>query len=80
MKVAQLGNGLAVQLPEDLVKKLGLKVGDDVEVEVTVATTPVFDAETQARREEALARIRAMRRPFPEGWKFDREDANKRGP
>ena len=78
MKVAQWGESLAVKLPNEVVQQLGLKSGDDVDVKVSLA--PVLDSEVQRRREDALAGIRAMRRPFPKGWKFDREEANKRGP
>ena len=78
MKVAQWGESLAVKLPNEVVEQLGLKSGDEIDVKVSLA--PVLDSEVLRRREDALAAIRAMRRPFPKGWKFDREEANKRGP
>jgi antitoxin MazE len=76
MQVAKWGNSLAVRLPSAVVDALGLKEGD--EIEIRVAGERVFDVEIDRGRERALQRIRELRRPLPEGWKFDRDDANAR--
>jgi antitoxin MazE len=76
MQVAKWGNSLAVRLPSAVVDALGLKEGD--EIEIRVAGERVFDVDIDRGRERALQRIRELRRPLPEGWKFDRDDANAR--
>jgi antitoxin MazE len=76
MQVSRWGNSLAVRLPRALVEALELKEGD--EIEITVAGMRHFEVSRDRRREEALRRLRALRRPLPPGFKFDREDANER--
>ena len=70
MKVSKWGNSLAVRLPADLVRALGLKEGDSVSEE-TLALRKVS-------REEALRRIRAAKWELPADYKFDRDEANSR--
>jgi len=76
MKVARWGNSLAIRIPAEVAARLNLKEGDDVEV------TQVNEQGLQVAREwtvdQAIARIRSMQRPFPVGWKFDRDEANER--
>ena len=84
MKVEKLRDGLAVTLPDDVVEALGLKPGDEIDMSV-LGQSPATHAQfrrklTAEEREAAIARIRAMARPLPEGYKFDREEANQRGP
>jgi antitoxin MazE len=76
MQVAKWGNSLAIRLPAVVVKALGLKEGD--EVEVHVAGTRTFAVARDRSRERALARIRRFRKALPADWKFDREEANAR--
>ncbi len=76
IKVARWGNSLALRLPVDLVRRLGIKEGDAIDGDRLTLHKAVGGAE----REAALARIRAMRVPLPEGYKFDRDEANMRGP
>jgi antitoxin MazE len=76
LQVARWGNSLAVRLPRTVVEALKLKEGD--EIEITVAGTRRFEIARDRRREEALKRLRALRRPLPEGFKFDRDEANER--
>lgn len=76
MKVARWGNSLAIRIPAEVAAELGIKEGDDIEV--TKASPLGLQLSRERTREEALARIRSMRRPFPEGWKFDRDEANER--
>lgn len=76
MQVSKWGNSLAVRLPRGVVEALELKEGD--EIEITVAGTRQFEVARDRRREEALKRLRALRRPLPSGFKFDREQANER--
>jgi antitoxin MazE len=76
MQVGKWGNSLAVRLPASVVELLGLKEGDDIEIEV--AGDRAFRISRDQRREEALARLKALQRPLPPGFKFSREEANER--
>lgn len=76
MQVAKWGNSLAVRIPAAVVEALGLKEGD--EIEIGVAGPRTFDVDRDRSRERALARVRALRRPLPPGWRFDRDEANGR--
>jgi len=76
-----LGNDLAVQIPEELVRALDLKAGDEIDVRITrrrdVEANRCEVASTMTR-EQALERIRALARPLPADWKFDRDQADRR--
>ena len=76
MQVSKWGNSLAVRLPAAVVDALGLKDGDDIEIHVVGHRA--FDVDRDRSREHALARMRALRRPLPPGWRFDRDEANAR--
>jgi len=76
MKVAKWGNSLAVRLPVAVVEALALKEGDQIELTVTGAQT--VDVQRDLSRLRAIEELRALRRPAPPGFKFDREEANAR--
>ena len=76
MHVSKWGNSLAIRLPAALVEKLNLKAGD--EVNIRSAREFEFVVEREMTREEAIAKMRAMRTPLPPGFKLDREEANAR--
>lgn len=76
MRVAKWGNSLAVRLPQVVIEALRLKEGDDIEI--TVVGSRRFSVGRDRKREEALQRLRALKRPLPPGFKFDREEANER--
>jgi antitoxin MazE len=76
MRVAKWGNSLAVRLPASVVEALGLQEGD--EVEIAVAGTHKFEITRDDSRARALERLRALRRPLPKGFRFDRDEANER--
>ncbi len=76
MQVGKWGNSLAVRLPAPVVEALGLKEGDDIEI--VVAGSRRFEIRRDRRREAALARLKALKRPLPEGFRFDRDEANER--
>lgn len=76
MRVSRWGDSLAVRLPRELVERMGLAEGD--EVEVTAAgeqAVTVAKAEDPAR---FLAQLRALQRPAPPGFRWSREEANAR--
>ncbi|MES2946847.1 MAG: AbrB/MazE/SpoVT family DNA-binding domain-containing protein [Pseudomonadota bacterium] len=80
MQVAKWGNSLGIRLPVALVHKLGITEGD--ELVVVPAEPQAGVAVLQLSREPSkLERLRAMRRhraPMPEGFRFDRDEANAR--
>ena len=76
MKVAKWGNSLAVRLPVAVVEVLELKIGDAIEI--TVADDRSLKVSRDTSRQQAIERLRALRRPLPPGFKFDREEANAR--
>jgi antitoxin MazE len=76
MRVAKWGNSLAVRIPEEVVKALQLRTGD--EIEIVVAGARRFEVARDPSREQALARLRALKKPLPRGFRFDRDEAHAR--
>ena len=76
MKVSKWGNSLAIRLPAELVEKLGVKEGDEVEVKPGFADDSVTFRRKRSR-EELRARIEEIRKtsPIPASYKFSRADA-----
>ncbi|PAX06616.1 AbrB/MazE/SpoVT family DNA-binding domain-containing protein [Sphingomonas lenta] len=77
MQVAKWGNSLAVRIPADVARALGLKEGDDVELCALDSGEVAVITEKQ-RRAAVIERIRKLAVPAPPGFKFDREEANAR--
>ena len=75
MQVSKWGNSLAVRLPASVVEVLGLKEGDDVEIEV--AGPRRFALKRAPGTAEILKRLRAYRGRLPSDFKFDRLEANE---
>ncbi len=78
MKIARWGNSLAVRLPAETVRNLGLKEGESVEIMLKRGGEEL-DLGFEERRRRAVERMRAMQVTLPPGYKFDREEANRRG-
>lgn len=76
MQVVKWGNSLAVRLPAAVVDALDLKEGD--QIEIRIAGKREFEVIRDRTKEEALARLRKLRRPLPAGFTFSRDDANSR--
>ena len=76
MLVSRWGNSLGVRLPRTLVDNLGLKAGDNLEV-VSAKPNRIVLARDD-RRVQAVDRMRARGWSPPEGYAFDRDDANAR--
>lgn len=76
MQVARWGDSLAVRLPKAVVQELDLKEGD--EIEIVIAGPRRFEIARVSSREETLARLQALKRPLPQGFRFDRDEANDR--
>ena len=76
MQVAKWGNSLAVRLPTAVVEALGLKAGD--EIEINIADEREFIVARKPTREDFLNRLRSLRGRLPADFKFDRDEANAR--
>lgn len=76
MHVRKSGDGLAVDLPVSIVKRLGLKEGDAIDIEVGDDNT--LRVSRQDERDRAIAELRARATPLPPGYKFNRDEANER--
>jgi antitoxin MazE len=77
MQVSKWGNSLAVRLPAAVVDALGLKEGDQVEIQV--AGRKAFEVTRAPGERELLMRLRKFRGRLPASFKFDRLEANERG-
>jgi len=76
MQVSKWGNSLAVRLPAAVVDALGLKEGDQVEIQV--AGRHAFEVTRAPGARELLSRLRRFRGRLPASFKFDRLEANER--
>jgi antitoxin MazE len=77
MKVAKWGNSLAIRIPAVVVEALELKEGDDVEVLASGRRS--LQVESRKSRREFIERLRKFEGRMPPDFKFDREDAHRRG-
>ena len=79
IQIGRWGNSLAVRLPKRLVERLRLKEGDEIDGDAIEKALGEADREAlERRRDEAMERIAARRRPLPADYKFNREEANAR--
>jgi len=76
MQVSKWGNSLAVRLPAAVVEALELKEGD--QIEIRIADVRTFEVQRDRSRQDALDKLRKLRRSLPPGFVFDRNDANAR--
>lgn len=76
MQVAKWGNSLAVRLPAAVVEILGLKEGDDIEIDVVGSRA--LEVRKKPGSRELLARLRKFRGRLPAEFRFDRLDAHER--
>jgi antitoxin MazE len=72
-RVARWGNSLAIRIPARVVEALKLKEGDNVDLERGEGEHTLLLSRRMTST-EAIEGIRAMQRPLPEGWKFDRDE------
>ena len=75
MQVAKWGNSLAVRLPADLVRELGLKEGDQIDLRKDDATLKVS---LHPRAEDILKGLREFRGRLPAVERLSREAAHER--
>ena len=77
MQVSKWGNSLAVRLPAAVVEALGLKEGEEIEIQVAGART--LEVARKPSHRELLSRLRKYRGRLPADFRFDRLEANERG-
>ena len=76
MRVSKWGNRLAIRLPKALVEDLGVEPGDEFEVVSATPTRIVLARD--GRRSRAVERMSARALTPPDGYTFDRYEANAR--
>lgn len=76
MQVAKWGNSLAVRLPQDVVRELDIRAGDEFDIVKTGGRS--FEAKKTDKRADFLERMKAFNWPLPDGFRFDRDEANER--
>lgn len=72
MKLAKWGNSLAIRIPAEVVEKLKLNPGEEIEVRVT--GDDQFEVSRDLRRRKAIEELKKLRVPLPEGYVFRRSD------
>lgn len=75
LQVAKWGNSLAVRLPAELVRELGLREGDEVALRAEVGG---FAVRREARPEEILVGLRKFRGRLAAADRLSRDDAGGR--
>ncbi|MAY85890.1 AbrB/MazE/SpoVT family DNA-binding domain-containing protein [Heliomarina baculiformis] len=75
MQVAKWGNSLAVRLPADLVRELGLKEGDRIDL---IKGEGAFRVQRQPRADEVLESLRRFRGKLPAASRLNRDAAHER--
>jgi antitoxin MazE len=75
MNVAKWGNSLAVRLPAELVRELGLREGDQIDL---VKDDGALKVRRQPRADEVLEGMRRFRGKLPAAQRLSREDAHER--
>ena len=81
MQVAKWGNSLAVRLPAALVKEQELEAGDEISLKKVKRgknQSHELTLEKSPSKADLLIAIRSLRRPAPNHFKFDRDEANQR--
>ncbi len=77
VRVSRWDADLAVRLPQAMVERLGLKEGDQIEIEV--AGTRAQEVGKEPAPGAMLARLRRYRGRLPDGFRFHRCRTNERG-
>jgi len=72
MQVSKWGNSLAIRIPADVARTLGLKEGDELDVEAT------SDRSMEVRRRlspaELVAHMASLKLKLPDDYKFNRDE------
>jgi len=76
MQVSKWDNSLAVRLPASVIEALGLKEGDDIEIQI--AGRGAFEIVKKPGARALLARLRKYRGRLPADFRFDRLETQAR--
>jgi antitoxin MazE len=76
MQLAKWGNSLAVRIPAEVVERLGLAPGEEVQFEVTGEGS--FEVSRDRRRLKAIEKMRSMRFSLPEDYSLNRDELHER--
>ncbi len=77
MIIAKWGNSLAVRIPADVARSLGLREGDKVDL-CALDQGQVAVVTEQQNHIAAIERLKKLAVRFPENYRFDRKEANTR--
>ncbi len=77
MQVAKWGNSLAVRIPADVARQLGLKEGDEIHLESLGNDRFAIVSENQRQRVVAES-FREFRGMVPDDFAFDRDQIQSR--
>lgn len=75
MQIAKWGNSLAVRLPAELVRELGLKEGDQIDL---VPGEGRLSVVRHLRAEEVLEGLRRFRGRLPAEYRLSRDEVHER--
>lgn len=75
MQVAKWGNSLAVRLPAELVRELGLREGDQIDLR---KADGAYLVQRHARAEEILQSLRSFRGSLAASDRLSRDEAHER--
>lgn len=79
MLVSKWGNSLAVRLPKKLAEEMGLHDGDEIEIiRATRDKLEIQKLDDEERRRRFIEGMKQFNWTLPEGFKFNREEANER--
>jgi antitoxin MazE len=74
MRIAKWGNSLAVRIPDNIVKLLKLKAGDEVKI---VTSNHGFEIIKDDSKTKALKTIASFKGRLNKDFKFSRDEANQ---
>jgi len=72
MQVSKWGNSLAIRIPADVVRALGLKEGDELDIRATGERT--MEVRHRLTPAELVAHMASLKLKLPDGYKFNREE------
>jgi antitoxin MazE len=78
MTVERYGKHLVLELPEEWLEEFRIREGDQIDGTAVRAALKARLEQLEERRQQGIAEMRALARPLPPDWKFDREEANAR--
>lgn len=76
MRLAKWGNSLAVRIPAEVVDKLGLEPGENIQFTITGEGS--FEVSRDRRRLAAIEQMRSMSFALPDDYALNREELNER--